>query len=42
LGLRLKKWRGVSGELNYARALGQSGQVRSGDARLHFQIGYDW
>lgn len=42
LGLRLKKWRGVSGELNYARALMQSGQVRSGDARLHFQIGYDW
>lgn len=42
LGLRLKKWRNVSGELNYARALKQSGQVQSGDKRLHFHIGYDW
>ena len=42
LGLRYKGWRGVSGELNYARALKQSGQLNAGDTRLHFQIGYDW
>ena len=42
VGLRLKKWLGVSGELNYARALKQSGQVHAGDKRLHFNIGYDW
>lgn len=42
LGLRFKKWRGLSGELNYARALKQSGQVKAGDTRLHLSIGYEW
>lgn len=42
LGLRFRKWRGVSGELNYARVLQQSGQVNAGDSRLHFHVGYEW
>lgn len=42
VGLRLKKSLGVSGELNYAHALRQAGQVDAGDKRVHFQIGYDW
>lgn len=42
LGLRLKGLHGVSGALDYARALKTAGEIESGDSRLHFRVGYDW
>lgn len=42
LGLRLKGLHGLSGALDYARALRTSGQIKNGDDRLHFRVSYDW
>lgn len=42
VGLHLKGWNGLSGALDYARALHTAGQVNEGDDRLHLSVGYDW
>lgn len=41
-GFQLKGWRGMSGALDFARALRTAGQVDAGDFRMHFRVGYDW
>lgn len=42
LGVKLKATKGVFTNLDYARALRDSGEVKSGDDRLHFKVGYEW
>ncbi|NOT67547.1 MAG: ShlB/FhaC/HecB family hemolysin secretion/activation protein [Methylophilaceae bacterium] len=42
IGLHLKGWHGLFGALDFAHALHSAGQVRDGDNRLHFRVGYDW
>jgi hemolysin activation/secretion protein len=42
MGLHLKGWHGLFGELEYARALRSVGSVEEGDSRLNFRVGYDW
>jgi len=42
LGVKLKATKGVYTNLDYAHALRDSGEVESGDDRLHFRVGYEW
>lgn len=42
LGLHLKDWHGLFGMLDYAMVLRTAGQVKDGDSRLMFRVGYDW
>ncbi len=42
LGLKLKTTKGIFTNLDYAYALKDSGEVKSGDDRLHFRVGYEW
>ena len=42
LGLRVKGWRGVSAELDWAVALKNLGETGRGDSRAHFRLGYAW
>ena len=42
LGIKLKATKGIFTNLDYAHALRDSGEVKSGDDRLHFKVGYEW
>lgn len=42
LGLKLKTTKGIFTNLDYAYAFKDSGEVKSGDDRLHFRVGYEW
>ena len=42
LGLRFAGKAGYRGSLDLAHAFEDAGQVRSGDGRLHFALGYEW
>ena len=42
LGVKLKATKGIFTNLDYAHALRDSGDVKSGDDRLHFRVGYEW
>ncbi len=42
LGVKLKATKGIFTNLDYAHALRDSGEVKSGDDRLHFKVGYEW
>jgi hemolysin activation/secretion protein len=42
LGVKLKAAKGLFTNLDYAHALRDSGDVKSGDDRLHFKVGYEW
>lgn len=42
LGIKLKATNGIFGNLDYAHALRNAGDVKSGDDRLHFRLGYEW
>jgi hemolysin activation/secretion protein len=42
LGLKLKATKGLFTDLDYAHALRDSGEVKSGDDRLDFRVGYEW
>jgi len=42
LGVKLKAAKGLFTNLDYAHALRDSGDVKSGDDRLHFRVGYEW
>ncbi|WP_305326374.1 ShlB/FhaC/HecB family hemolysin secretion/activation protein [Methylotenera sp.] len=42
LGVKLKATKGIFTNLDYAHALRDSGEVKDGDDRLHFRIGYEW
>lgn len=42
LGLRFKGWDGVSGSLDLAWPFENAGQVKAGDGRVHFRMGYEW
>ncbi|MHB8573805.1 MAG: ShlB/FhaC/HecB family hemolysin secretion/activation protein [Dehalococcoidia bacterium] len=40
LGMRAMAWRRMNLDLDWARALKDSGSVKKGDTRLHFRLGY--
>ena len=42
LGIYLKGWGGWTSTLDWAWALRESGQVKKGDNRLHFNLGFSW
>jgi hemolysin activation/secretion protein len=42
IGLRFNGWRGVSGELDWAVALRDLGNTKSGDNQAYFRLGYAW
>ena len=42
LGLRFKGWRGLVGSLDLAHPFEDAGQVKAGDGRAHFKLGYEW
>ena len=42
LGVKLKATKGIFTNLDYAHALRDSGDIKSGDDRLHFRVGYEW
>lgn len=42
LGIKLKATNGIFSNLDYAHALRDAGDVKSGDDRLHFKLGYEW
>jgi hemolysin activation/secretion protein len=42
VGLRFSGKSGYRGSLDLAQAYKDAGQVRDGDGRLHFALGYDW
>ncbi|MES1987608.1 MAG: ShlB/FhaC/HecB family hemolysin secretion/activation protein, partial [Pseudomonadota bacterium] len=42
LGVKLKTNRGIFTNLDYAHTLRDAGEVKSGDDRLHFKVGYEW
>jgi len=42
LGVRFKGWQGVVGSLDLAYPFEDAGQVREGDGRVHFKLGYEW
>lgn len=41
-GVKLKATKGIFTNLDYAHALRSSGEIKSGDDRLHFRVGYEW
>jgi len=42
LGIKLKATKGIYTNIDYAHALRDSGDVKSGDDRLHFRVGFEW
>jgi hemolysin activation/secretion protein len=42
LGVKLKATKGIYTNLDYAHALRDSGDIKSGDDRLHFKVGFEW
>jgi hemolysin activation/secretion protein len=42
LGVKLKATKGIYSNLDLAHALKDSGDIKSGDDRLHFRVGYEW
>ena len=42
LGMKLKAIKGMFANLDYAHALHDAGDVKNGDDRLHFRLGYEW
>ena len=42
VGVKLKAIKGVSADLDFAHALHDAGEVKDGDNRLHFKLGYEW
>lgn len=42
LGIKLKAEKGLYADLDYAHVLQTAGQVKNGDDRLHFKLGYEW
>jgi hemolysin activation/secretion protein len=42
IGLRFKGWGGVTGALDLAYPFEDAGQVKAGDGRMHFRLGYEW
>jgi hemolysin activation/secretion protein len=42
LGVKLKATNGFYSNIDYAHALRDSGDVKSGDDRLHFKVGFEW
>lgn len=42
LGVKLKTNRGIFTNLDYAHTLRDAGDVKNGDDRLHFKVGYEW
>ena len=42
LGVKLKVTNGIFTNLDYAHVLRDAGEVKSGDDRLHFKVGYEW
>ena len=42
LGVKLKTNSGIFTNLDYAHTLRDAGDVKNGDDRLHFKVGYEW
>ena len=42
LGIKFKSTKGIFSNLDYAHVLRDAGEVKSGDDRLHFKVGYEW
>lgn len=42
LGFTFKGTKGILAGLDFAHALKDAGEVRAGDNRLHFRVGYEW
>ena len=42
LGIKFKSTKGIFSNLDYAHVLHDAGEVKSGDDRLHFKVGYEW
>ena len=42
LGIKLKAAKGLYADLDYAHVLQTAGQVKNGDERIHFKLGYEW
>lgn len=42
LGIKLKATNGIFTNLDYAHTLRDAGEVKSGDDRLHFKVGFEW
>jgi hemolysin activation/secretion protein len=42
LGVKLKATKAIYTNLDYAHALRDSGDIKSGDDRLHFKVGFEW
>jgi len=42
LGMQLTAWDGLSADLLWAVALSDNDEIESGDARFHFNVGYEF
>ncbi len=42
VGMKMRMVKGLYANLDYAKVMRTAGEVKDGDNRLHFRVGYDW